>query len=176
MFDKNKWIYEPHENADYRYILGTVGTHPLFIVGINPSTATPDNLDNTMKSAERIAYGNGFDSYIMINVYAQRATNPKDINKKMNRNMHRENLMAIEKAFNSVDGSPEIWAAWGTNICKRIYFKKCLKDLTELADRRNATWYRAGRLSKNGHPHHPLYLKSDTKLEKFDITKYNHNI
>ena len=36
----------------------------------------------------------------------------------------------------------------------------------------SARWYTAGPLLKSGHPHHPLYLKRDTKLLDFDIEMY----
>ena len=75
-YDIQKWIYAPNFYSEYRYILGTRGKNPLICIGINPSTARPDGLDNTLKSVERIALGNGFDSFIMFNVYAQRATDP----------------------------------------------------------------------------------------------------
>ena len=75
-YDITKWLYAPNFYSEYRYILGTRGKHPLICIGVNPSTAEPDHLDNTLKSVERIALGNGFDSFLMFNVYAQRATNP----------------------------------------------------------------------------------------------------
>ena len=78
-YDIKKWIYAPDFYSEYRYILGTRGKKPLICIGINPSTARPDALDNTLKSVERIALGNGFDSFIMFNVYAQRATSPDDM-------------------------------------------------------------------------------------------------
>ena len=64
-YDINRWLYAPNFYSDYRYILGTRGKNPLICIGINPSTAAPDALDNTLKSVERIALGNGFDSFIM---------------------------------------------------------------------------------------------------------------
>ena len=75
-YDIRKWIYAPNFYSEYRYILGTRGKNPLICIGINPSTAKPDDLDNTLKSVERIALRNGYDSFIMFNVYAQRATDP----------------------------------------------------------------------------------------------------
>ena len=80
-YDIEKWLYAPNFYSEYRYILGTRGKNPLICIGINPSTAKPDALDNTLKSVERIALGNGFDSFIMFNVYAQRATSPDDMEK-----------------------------------------------------------------------------------------------
>ena len=58
-YDAAKWLYVPDHYADYRYILGTRGSDPLICIGINPSTAAPDDLDNTLKSVARIAQGNG---------------------------------------------------------------------------------------------------------------------
>ena len=78
-YDTSRWLYVPDFYSEYRYILGTKGENPLICIGINPSTAAPDDLDNTLKSVERIALNNGFDSFIMFNVYAQRATNPDDM-------------------------------------------------------------------------------------------------
>ena len=69
----------PTRYSEYRYILGTRGTRPLICVGINPSTAAPDALDPTLQSVERIALTNGYDSFLMFNVYAQRATRPDDM-------------------------------------------------------------------------------------------------
>lgn len=71
-FDREKWLYIPDHYAEYRYLLGTRGENPLICIGINPSTAVPGDLDNTLKSVERIAAGNGYDSFLMFNVYAQR--------------------------------------------------------------------------------------------------------
>ncbi len=58
-FDRKRWLYVPDHYSEYRYILGTIGSHPLICIGINPSTAVPGRLDNTLKSAERIAFYNG---------------------------------------------------------------------------------------------------------------------
>ena len=75
------WYYEPHTYQPYRYVLGRVGRHPLVCIGINPSTAQPGALDPTLKSVERLAAANGFDSWIMFNVYPQRATDPNDMDR-----------------------------------------------------------------------------------------------
>ena len=56
------WYYEPHTYQPYRFVLGRVGRHPLVCIGINPSTAQPGALDPTLKSVERLAAANGFDS------------------------------------------------------------------------------------------------------------------
>ncbi len=173
-YDADKWLYVPDYYADYRYILGTRGKNPLICIGINPSTAAPDDLDNTLKSVARIAAANGYDSWIMFNVYAQRATNPDDMDKTLNEKLHRENMLAFEYILKNVgEGiSPAIWAAWGTIIEKRPYLHDCVLDMVELGQRYGANWFSAGKKSVKGHPHHPLYLRKDAATEPFDIVSY----
>ena len=91
-YDRSLWLYVPDFYTEYRYILGTRGENPLICIGVNPSTAEPGNLDNTLKSVQRIAAGNGYDSFVMFNVYAQRATRPDDMDRERNERLHRENM------------------------------------------------------------------------------------
>lgn len=172
-YDTEKWLYVPDFYSEYRYILGTRGKKPLICIGINPSTAKPDDLDNTLKSVERIALGNGFDSFIMFNVYAQRATSPKDMEKECNYELHNENMKAFEYILSLSESEPAVWAAWGTIINERDYLATCVMDMIRLGEKYGAKWYTAGKRSKNGgHPHHPLYLKKDSVLDEFQAEDY----
>ena len=171
-YDRERWLYVPDRYLDYRYILGTKGKKPLICIGINPSTAEPGNLDPTLKSVERIALGNGFDSFIMFNVYAQRATRPKDMEKCCNECLHRENMKAFDYILR-LSGAPVVWAAWGTIITQRDYLARCLADMIAVGEEHGAQWVSAGaRSKKGGHPHHPLYLKKDEPLDAFDVREY----
>ncbi len=173
-YNADKWLYVPCHYSEYRYILGTKGVNPLICIGINPSTAAPDDLDNTLKSVERIAHFNGYDSFIMFNVYAQRATRPDDMDERFNQALHAENMKAFEYVL-SLYGqghTPTIWAAWGTIVEMRNYLPACIGDMVTLGNRYGATWVTAGKKSKKGHPHHPLYLKKDSVTEPFDVDTY----
>jgi hypothetical protein len=174
-YDVTKWLYAPNFYSEYRYILGTRGKKPLICIGINPSTAKPGDLDNTLKSVERIALGNGFDSFIMFNVYAQRATNPDDMENTCNLQLHKENMEAFSYVL-SLSEKPAVWAAWGTIIEKRSYLPDCLRDMLKIGDTYGASWYCAGAVSKKGHPHHPLYLRKEEKLRPFDTLAYLNNL
>ena len=170
-YDIEKWLYAPNFYSEYRYMLGTRGKNPLICIGINPSTAEPDNLDNTLKSVERIALGNGFDSFIMFNVYAQRATSPDDMEKVCNPELHRENLEAFRYVL-SISARPTVWAAWGAIIEKRKYLSDCVRDMLLVGEEYGAKWVCAGAITKKGHPHHPLYLRKDEKIRPFDVAAY----
>ena len=172
-YNVKDWLYVPNHYSEYRYILGTAGKNPLICIGINPSTAAPNDLDNTLKSVERIALHNGFDSFIMFNVYAQRATRPDDMDKEMNRELHNENMKAFAYILSLYEKEkPSVWAAWGNIIEMRPYLKNCLRDMIDISDRFHANWYTAGAISKKGHPHHPLYLRKDTIVDPFDAEQY----
>ena len=170
-YDIDEWLYAPNFYSEYRYILGTRGKNPLICIGINPSTAQPGDLDNTLKSVQRIALGNGFDSFIMFNVYAQRATDPDTMEKTCNTMLHKENLEAFRYVL-SIGENPTVWAAWGTIIEKRDYLKDCLRDMIEAGEAFGANWVCAGKCSKKGHPHHPLYLRKDEMIRPFPVAEY----
>lgn len=169
-YDIEKWIYENDENNHIRYILGTKGIKPLLCFGINPSTAKPNELDNTLKSVERLALNNGFDSWIMMNVYPQRATDPDNMHKNFNQEIHVRNLKFIENIL--ATNNLTIWAAWGTLIEKRPYLTDCLLDIYKLSKNYTCNWISIGKLSKKGHPHHPLYLNSLEKTNTFKNEDY----
>ena len=170
-YNIDEWLYAPNFYSEYRYILGTRGKNPLICIGINPSTAQPGDLVNTLKSVQRIALGNGFDSFIMFNVYAQRATDPDAMEHTCNLQLHRENLEAF-RYVRSIGENPTVWAAWGTIIEKRDYLKDCLRDMIAAGEEYGASWVCAGKCSKKGHPHHPLYLRKDELIRPFDVAAY----
>lgn len=169
--DENKWIYQTDDKNRSRFVLGIEGVNPLICFGINPSTAEPGKLDNTVKSVERLAFNNGFDSWIMLNLYPQRATQPAKIHKRLQAKLHQENLFQIEKLFANYN-QLNMWAAWGTLIEFRPYFFQCLLDIAELCLAKDHQWLKAGMLTKAGHPRHPLYLKANSVFEGFDIQGY----
>lgn len=173
-YDAEKWLYVPPFYDEYRYILGTRGDNPLICIGINPSTARPGALDPTLKSVERIAQNNGYDSFIMFNVYPQRATDPNAMDAAFNSELHAENLAAFRYVLSlyAQGRRPAVWAAWGTLIEKRPYLIPAVLDLVALGEEFGAEWLTFGKRSKAGHPHHPLYLRADSTPEPFDVRGY----
>lgn len=168
-YDRERWLYVPPYYAEYRYVLGTRGERPLICIGLNPSTARPGALDNTLKSVERVARHNGYDSFLMMNLYAQRATIPGDMDWEVCDFLHTENL----KAFQFLLGQTRtVWAAWGAVMETRGFLRACMRDFVQAGQEMGAQWYTAGQRSKKGHPHHPLYLRKDSTLDPFDVGDY----
>ena len=145
------------------------GSRPLICVGVNPSTAAPGALDNTLKSAERIALFNGYDSFIMFNVYAQRATRPEDMDRELNPRLHAENLKAFRYVLSQSEGAPSVWAAWGAIIEKRPYLPRCVLDMVRRRPgvRRPLVHRRPAQQGRPSAPS-PLSPEGCAPLEPFD--------
>ena len=166
----SNWIYSKTDDNKARFLLGEKGDKTLLCIGINPSTAEPDNLDNTLKNVKRFSVDLGYDSWLMLNVYPQRATNPNKLSHEIDLDYHKENLKQIESVLSN--SKCDIWAAWGTIINKRKYLFPCLNDIVTITKKYSIDWYTIGKISKYGHPHHPLYLNKSLKLDVFDIDQY----
>ncbi len=105
-------------------------------MGINPSTAAPDALDPTLQSAQRIALSNGYDSFLMFNVYAQRATRPDDMERVLQPGAPWRRTGRAFRYLLSLSPAPALWAAWGNIIEKRGYLMDCMRDFAADAQRR----------------------------------------
>ncbi|WP_179561224.1 DUF1643 domain-containing protein [Microbacterium sp. AK009] len=85
------WIYEHSADDSARFVLGTVGTNPLVCVGVNPSTARPNELDQTLRRVRGYAQRNRNDSWVMLNLYPQRSTDPDGLHRTYSPELKAEN-------------------------------------------------------------------------------------
>lgn len=168
--NKNQWVYDHNEDNSVRYTLGKVGTRNLICIGINPSTATPEDLDPTLKKVSEIARLNGYDGWLMLNVYPQRDTYPDNIDLVSNDEGVKANNKAIKKVLKKYNFQ-DIWAAWGTTIEHRPFLKDCLKELSKNFDD-SYKWLHYDECTKYGHPRHPLYASYSKEFTEFDIKSY----
>jgi len=166
----NNWTYITNKDNTARYTLGKIGSKMLFFIGINPSTAKPDDLDRTVARVENFAFANGYDGWLMLNVYPQRAINPKDLHKECDWSLHKEHIVEVRR-FVKQQRNFEICAAWGTEIDRRAYLKDCLNDLVKTIGL-DKEWLFLHELTKYEHPRHPLYLPAKAEFSKFDIRSY----
>ncbi len=164
------WTYSTNKKNTARYTLGKIGPKMLFFIGINPSTAHPDKLDRTVTRVENFVKDNGYEGWVMLNVYPQRATDPNDMHEKKQTKLHREHLDALKELVRN-HPTFDVCAAWGTEIHRRPYLIECLKDVAEVLGT-DKSWLHLGDLTKHGHPRHPLYLAANSDLRSFDIEGY----
>ena len=165
-----EWIYVNNQDDSVRYALGTKGEKTLFCFGINPSTATPDNPDPTIKKVESIAKYNGYDSFIMFNVYPKRDTFFNDLEETLNDSEHIKNVEVITQIINHYP-EKDIWVAFGNHIYDREYLPICFKDIYCRLNQNNIKWLATG-VNKSGSPKHPLYQKKTSRLIDFNMPEY----
>lgn len=141
----------------YRYTLWRVWSfrndHGLLgVIGLNPSTADETKDDPTIRRCISYAKGFGYGGLLMLNAYAFRATHPKDM-LEQDDPVGPENNATIEAA---VYRTNTFICCWGANIDSD-------RELAvyEIIKRCNV---RCLGVTKDGHPAHPLYLRSDTPL------------
>ena len=154
-----------------RFILGTSGKKPLFVIGLNPSTADKEKSDMTIKKIMTFAEQAGFDSFIMLNLYAQRSTYPKLVHDEIDNDLHNENIEKIIATL-SKQKNPSILAGWGETIKVKPIFNKCLIDIYDATQNQNIKWLKIGELTKSKHPRHPSRAPYKFGLTEFDIKAY----
>ncbi len=169
--EKSEWLYQNNETDTARYILGERSENMVACIGINPSTARPNALDNTLRSVKRISKFNGFDGWVMYNVYPQRATDPYQLHRQINQNLQLENENNIAQSIQEL-GIDTIWVAFGDLIEAREYLPECLIRLYTQLKPLNLKWKIIGEPTQKGHPKHPLYKPTQSPFIDFDMEKY----
>lgn len=148
-------------DTNKRFVLEKSGRNPLFILGVNPSTADEKKTDRTICKVMGFCDKWNHDGFVMLNLYPIRSTKPSNLPVDFDSEIHRQNLDIIESALKKYN-NPTILLAYGNSIIKRKYFKECLKDILSLFTKYTTSFIHLGELTKMGHPRHPLYVKYDT--------------
>jgi hypothetical protein len=175
------WIYYTTSDNKYRYALGEVqenANRVLFCFGINPSKATPKELDPTAKRIKKIAEAHGYDSWIILNICPQISTNPNGIAEEQDFDIetHKENLKQIAELLNRYRERSDILFAYGDLINKRPYLKKNLCEIINIIKtiNYNGNCYCLGN-TKSGNARHPLYQKADTPFVSFSLNGHTYS-
>ena len=154
-------MYDIYSNARgdrWRFTLGRSGSKPLLAVGLNPSTATQEKLDTTVAKVEQVALRNGYDGFVMLNLYPVRATDYRTLPPKLDREAFETNLQRIEEVVAGLL-SPTLWAAWGNCVSHHDYFLAARDELFRRLGKYDPNWVCFGTPTSKGHPRHPSRLQ-----------------
>lgn len=162
-------IYSNDRNDGWRYTLGRSGKNPLLTIGLNPSTATVEKSDPTVARVDRVASMNGYDGFIMLNLYPVRATDYRTLPPTADRSAFAKNLEAIEEVVAN-QAKPVIWAAWGRSIEHHRYFVEARDELMNRLSRHKVKWLMFGEPTLGGHPRHPSRLSYDWAFSPYKAT------
>ncbi|MGB3553312.1 MAG: DUF1643 domain-containing protein [Jannaschia sp.] len=137
----------------YRYDLTRVWEPDLprvAFVMLNPSTATELANDPTVERCERRARALGYGGFRVTNIFAWRATDPRDMRAQDDPVGGPANDAAIREAALWADATICAWGTHGAHLGRG----PAVADLLRATGRP----LRHLGLSKAGHPKHPLYI------------------
>jgi len=149
------------KDRKYRYVLSRIwddSKDKIVFIGLNPSTADEKEDDPTIRKCISYAKKWGYGGLYMLNLFAYRATKPKEM-KKANNPIGDENDKYLDEYVNKSD---KVICAWGNNgsFQNRSY---------KILNKYNNLYYL--KLNKSKEPSHPLFLSRDLKPIKFDKKK-----
>ena len=123
----------------------------VLFIGLNPSTADETSDDPTIRRCINFVKDWGFGGLCMANLFAYRATEPKQM-MISDEPIGPDNDITLKNLALKAD---MIVAAWGGNGVFNDRDKEVLSMIKRMLC--------LGK-TKNGHPRHPLYVKRDTEL------------
>lgn len=125
----------------------------VMFIGLNPSTANETEDDPTIRRCVSFSKRWGYGAFCMTNLFAFRATDPKEMKK------HPTPEGSMDAFYLSwiAQHAGLIVAAWGKHGAHLNQDKITLDFVSKLGN-----VYHLG-LNKDGTPKHPLYLKSDSR-------------
>jgi hypothetical protein len=136
---------------------------------LNPSTADAEKLDPTLTRCFGYSMQWGFGSMDVVNIFAYRATSPKDMMA-----VSDPVGFGIKTAGSPVDNNGFLTLIPGVSALTVVgwgihgEYKDRYKEIAALFKLRNLSVKCLG-VTKNGQPRHPLYLAKDTPLEDWRL-------
>ena len=129
---------------NWRGLLPNANGYAMF-VGLNPSTADETNDDPTVSRCIAFAQAWGYEGLCMTNAFAYRATYPSDM-MAVDDPVGPDNDRTLVDLAETAGVVVAAWGVHGSHLGRDIAVRALFKRLHVL------------RLTKNGHPAHPLYL------------------
>lgn len=142
-------------DRQYRYWLlrdWKPGERRIAWIGLNPSTADEQRLDPTLRRIYDFSELWGYDGFIMLNLFAFRATVPR-VMLLHPEPVGQDNDSHILRVAGEVD---KIMCAWGVDGVHRNRSQEVVKMLTDAG---HGTKLHAVKINRDGQPGHPLYVR-----------------
>lgn len=131
---------------------------------LNPSTADAQDDDPTIRKCLGFSRRLGFDAFVVVNLFAFRATDPKDLVRAFKQGravVGPKNEQAIADA---ADRSSLVICAWGAGV-RSVDPRFSAEDAVDRAIGRHPQVRCLGRCKGGSEPRHPLMLPYSAQLE-----------
>ena len=153
---------DPHK----RFVIGIPGRRNLLCIGLNPNTADANRLDGTSRNFMRIAKDNGFDGWILVNLYPARNPKAGNLNDDADDPLFTENLERIEACASSPEfGIEDVLLGWGNDVEKRAYLKNSVLHIHQRLKAYPLNFH-CFRVNRTGHPGHPSPMTLNTRYKR----------
>lgn len=146
---RSEAVYSPCETYRYRLSRRWGGPDTLLWIMLNPSTADETRNDPTIERCARRAQALGFGGFEVVNLFAFRATAPRDLRRAAEPE-GAENAAIVLQAAKTADMVLCGWGVHGEHLAAGPAMASNLRDA-------GVTLHHLG-LTKGGHPRHPLYV------------------
>ncbi|MFI5809013.1 DUF1643 domain-containing protein [Streptomyces sp. NPDC051561] len=129
---------------------------PATFIMLNPSTADADQDDATTRKCTRFAQRWGCGALVVVNLYAWRATHPRDLpDDELLRTGPDNDGWLTQAALDALGSGGPLVAGWGANaVEQRVAAVLTLPGMGRLS---------AFGVTKNGMPGHPLYQRGERR-------------
>lgn len=124
-------------------------------VMLNPSTASAEIDDPTIRKCMHFTRANGYNAMLVHNLYALRATNPERL-------LRHEDPIGPDNRRTLAGWTMPTICAWGTKAYN-LGFGGWIDEVVR-SIRADAEGVYVLGLTRDGYPKHPLYLRNDTAL------------
>lgn len=169
-------VYSPCKLYRYRLVKSwepdTTNERLLLWIMLNPSTATENTDDNTVRKCQRLTMlcergeMGFFDGVVIANLFALRSTDPRALDPELHSDpVGPDNDTVLDLL---ISRHPNIVLAWGSHKHRMLasraeYIAKLLKKY------RRRAWCLG--VNNDGNPKHPLYLSLDTSFTEYRYGK-----
>lgn len=123
------------------------------IIGLNPSTANAELDDPTIRSCIRLTEANGFDGFVMVNLFTFITAYPSVLLANINDGNRQESDETLRRMIANTHLTVCAWGKWPEFVNERA------SKVLELVENP-----RCFGVNKDGSPKHPLYLSKETKI------------
>lgn len=140
----------------------------VLFIGLNPSTADSFTDDPTVRKLIFSAKANGYNAFELVNIFAYRATNPKQLRSTNVDIIGPKNRDTIRRLAKRIG---DVVLIYGSFWQLKWPPYRAIEDTLEIFGYKHKIFC-FGK-SKEGRPKHPLYLSNETvsKLEPFQFVR-----
>ena len=149
---------EISDDGQYRYNLWRswdVGKPDCLFIMLNPSTADAEQDDPTIRRCIDYAKRWGYGGLQVGNLFALRATHPKDLRNHLSPTGGQKNDDVLKEMHNAAHFTVAAWGTQGAYMGQGDHVKSLLRPM-------KGKIYHLG-LTVAGFPRHPLYLRKDAE-------------